>query len=209
MNRKGLAISPIGSSFIGFFLRYTYPSVFSSLGFRSLMPTVSSGPGGPRVRPGSKENGGLAKPGYGPNDFFPGAAAEYYSKSAGGKWIGCIIKEVQPDGSLILNYPDGTILKEGADPSQVRRVCDHFCPTLRIFRCFAHLSIKSFLCPWGRVSTRANTQFSGQILETNFVFISQFSFPLSSDPQQGPPRPDGAQGQSQAAAFQRAGQSAG
>ncbi|CAD7958049.1 unnamed protein product [Amoebophrya sp. A120] len=79
------------------------------------MPTVASGPGGPPnlARPSAfqKKDG-----------FYAGQSVEYYSKSAGGKWIGCVVREVQTDGTLVLNYPDGTILKEGADPSQVRKV---------------------------------------------------------------------------------------
>eukprot|EP00391_Amoebophrya_sp_Ameob2_P011975 CAMPEP_0178986944 /NCGR_PEP_ID=MMETSP0795-20121207/2984_1 /TAXON_ID=88552 /ORGANISM="Amoebophrya sp., Strain Ameob2" /LENGTH=597 /DNA_ID=CAMNT_0020678059 /DNA_START=60 /DNA_END=1853 /DNA_ORIENTATION=- len=81
------------------------------------MPTVASGPGGLNApRPSNKLAGGGGK-----DQFYAGCQVEYYSKSAGGKWIPSVVREVQNDGSLVLNYPDGTILKEGADPSQVRK----------------------------------------------------------------------------------------
>lgn len=53
--------------------------------------------------------------------FIEGESVEYCSKSAGGKWISCVVYAVQADGSLILHYHDGTILKEGADPASVRK----------------------------------------------------------------------------------------
>ncbi len=53
--------------------------------------------------------------------FTEGESVEYCSKSAGGKWISCVVHAVQADGSLILHYHDGTILKEGADPASVRK----------------------------------------------------------------------------------------
>ncbi|CAD7966890.1 unnamed protein product [Amoebophrya sp. A25] len=85
------------------------------------MPTVAGrdGRGGPLL---NLNKGGAGAGGGKGDQIVVGQNLEYYSKSAGGKWIACVVKEVQSDGTFILVYSDGTILKEGADPSQVRKV---------------------------------------------------------------------------------------
>lgn len=52
-------------------------------------------------------------------DFYVGAAAEYYSKSYD-EWIPCVVSQVKSDGFLQLKHDDGSSLKESADPSLVR-----------------------------------------------------------------------------------------